>query len=73
MATLCKNCGGPLIFKPEINRMFCNHCGTDFAVSDVEITDRELLEEIKALSAKEVYGVDSEEFYDCLYLQSVRR
>lgn len=65
MATLCKNCGGPLIFKPEINRMFCNHCGTDFAVSDVEITDRELLEEIKALSAKEVYGVDSEEFYDC--------
>ena len=64
MATLCKNCGGPLIFKPEINRMFCNSCGSSFAVEDIEITDRELLEDIKAISAKEVYGVDSEETYD---------
>lgn len=64
MATLCKNCGGPLIFKPEINRMFCNHCGTSFDVNDIEITDRELLEQIKALPVKEVYGSDDRDTMD---------
>ena len=64
MATLCKNCGGPLIFKPEINRMFCNSCGTSFDVRDIDITDRELLEEMKALPAKEIYGFDDKDFMD---------
>ena len=65
MATLCKNCGGPLIFEPSNGKMSCRPCGSVFSVSEIDITDRELLEEIKALSAKEVYGEDDVRYYDC--------
>lgn len=65
MATLCKNCGGPLIFEPSNGRMLCKTCGSTFGVNDIEITDRELLEEIEALSAKEVFGTDDVKYYDC--------
>ena len=65
MATLCKNCGGPLIFEPSNGKMNCKICGSVFDVNEIEITDRELLEEIKVLSAKEVFGADTAGYYDC--------
>lgn len=65
MATLCKNCGGPLIFEPSNGRMSCRTCGSSFDVNEIEITDRALLEQIKALSAKEVFGTDEAGYYDC--------
>lgn len=65
MATLCKNCGGPLIFEPSNGKMSCRTCGSVFDVSEVDITDRELLEEIEALTAKEVFGTDDIRYYDC--------
>ena len=65
MATLCKNCGGPLIFEPSNGRMLCKTCGATYDVKDIDITDKELLEEIEALSAKEVFGTDDVRYYDC--------
>lgn len=65
MATLCKNCGGSLVFNPGKNKMFCKMCGTYFSVSDVDIKDREILETQKAVSAQKVYGSDDKSFMDC--------
>ena len=65
MATLCKNCGGSLVFNPERNKMFCKMCGTYFAVSDVDIKDRENLEKQKAVSARKIYGSDDPSLMDC--------
>ena len=65
MASLCKNCGGSLVFDPDKKRMFCKMCGTSFDVSQVDIKDRELLENIEAVSADKVYGSNDPGFMDC--------
>ena len=65
MATLCKNCGGSLVFNPGKNKMFCKMCGTYFDVTDVDIKDREQLQKKKAVSAQKVYGSDDPSFMDC--------
>lgn len=65
MATLCKNCGGSLVFKPEKNKMFCKMCGTYFSVSDIDIKDREILETQKAVSAQKIYGSNDADLMDC--------
>lgn len=65
MATLCKNCGGTLIFDPEKNKMFCKMCGTYFAVAEVDIKDREILEAQREVSAHKLYGSTDEELMDC--------
>ncbi len=65
MATLCKNCGGTLVFNPEKNRMFCKMCGAFFNVSDIDIKDREILEKQKAVSAQKIYGSNDSDLMDC--------
>ena len=36
MASLCQNCGGPLIYSPEISRLTCKMCGASYRPEDVE-------------------------------------
>lgn len=45
MASLCQNCGGPLIYDPIKEKLFCKMCGTHFDVRDVDVKDRTEYEE----------------------------
>ncbi len=64
MATLCKNCGGALIFKPELEKLYCSKCGSTFGAQEVDNSDKELLEDVKAVPMNEVYGFDDPSFVD---------
>ncbi|MBO7424298.1 MAG: TFIIB-type zinc ribbon-containing protein [Clostridiales bacterium] len=65
MATLCKNCGGALIFDPATQKMVCEYCGGRFLPEEIEAEDKELLKDKQAQSMNDIYGTDEEEFLDC--------
>jgi len=65
MATLCKNCGSPVVFDPKLQKVVCSACGSAWAAEDIQSSDKELLEKNKAVSYKDVYGETTREFVDC--------
>ncbi len=36
MASLCQNCGGSLVYSPEISKLICKMCGSTYRPDDVE-------------------------------------
>ena len=64
MATACPNCGGALIFKPELEKLYCSKCGGTFGAQETDNGDKELLEDIKAVPMNEVYGFNDPTFVD---------
>ena len=65
MATLCKNCGHPLIFDPSRQKMFCEQCGSTFLAEEVESTAKQYAERNKEHSMEEIYGSAEQEFLNC--------
>ena len=65
MATLCKNCGSPLIFDPAIQKVRCEQCGSTFLAEEVESTAKEFIHDKQAVSMEEVYGGVTSEYLDC--------
>ena len=65
MATLCKNCGAPVIFDPRTQKVTCTACGSAWNAEDIESSDKSLLEKTRAVSANDVYGETKQEFMDC--------
>ncbi len=64
MATLCRNCGGPLVFKPELNKLFCGKCGSTCRAEEIDNSEKDYLEDIEAVPMKEVYGYEDPDFVD---------
>ena len=65
MATLCKNCGGNLLFSPSRGKMYCKLCGSTFRAEDVEDPDKEALSEQELPTYKEVFGKNDKDTYEC--------
>ena len=63
MASLCKNCGGNLAFSPKRQALFCNKCGATFKPEDITAEAKELLADVEAPKASDIYG--SRGSYDC--------
>ncbi len=63
MATVCKNCGTPLIFDPETQKMRCGSCGSLFRAEEVETYGKERLAERQTVPMERSYG--TEETIDC--------
>ena len=64
MATLCKNCGAPLVFDPVSQRVVCNTCGSSWTAEEVESTVKEFVQDVQAVSVGEAAGA-AQEFMDC--------
>lgn len=47
MATLCKNCGHPVKYDPQTQRVSCDHCGSEFAAWEVRDDSQDILEDIE--------------------------
>ena len=68
MATLCKNCATPLLFDPTKQKVVCPACGSAWLAEEVESTEKAFREDLQAVDASEVYGIDEEsknEFFNC--------
>ena len=65
MATLCKNCGAPVVFDPRTQKVLCRTCGSAWNAEDIESSDKALLEKNKAVSVNEINGSVKQEFFDC--------
>ena len=65
MATLCKNCGGAVVFDPKTQKMVCEFCGGMFLPEEIEAENKDLLKDKQAQSMNDIYGTDEEEFLDC--------
>ena len=65
MATLCKNCGAPVIFDPKTQKVVCTVCGGAWEAEEIEATDKGFEEKNRAVSMNDVYGNTSKEFMDC--------
>ena len=65
MLTQCKNCSGNLVFDPAKQMLVCDHCGSEFAPEEFDVSGKIPLWDKEAVSMNEVYGTDSEEFMDC--------
>ena len=68
MATLCKNCGAPVVFDPVTQKVVCQTCGGSWEAEDIESTSKEYTEDRQAVSKEEILGVDdslTNEFFDC--------
>ena len=59
MATLCKNCGHPVKYDPQTQRVSCDHCGSEFAAWEVRDESQDILEDI------EPSKVNDADFMDC--------
>ena len=68
MATLCKNCGAPVVFDPVTQKVVCQACGGSWEAEDIESASKEYTEDRQAVSKEEILGVDdslTNEFFDC--------
>lgn len=65
MATLCRNCGGSLVYSPEKQRMTCRMCGATFRPEDVVSQDKEHLQNVDAPTLAEVFGTRDKASYEC--------
>lgn len=65
MASLCKNCGAPLVFDPESQKMVCNYCASYFNPEEVETDERDSLLNKDAESMNDIYGTDDKDLLDC--------
>ena len=65
MATLCKNCGAPVIFDPKTQKVVCTVCGGAWEAEEIEATDKGFEEKNRAVSMNDVYGNTAKEFMDC--------
>lgn len=59
MATLCKNCGHPVKFDPQTQRVICDHCGSDFSVRKVSDYSQDILEDIEPSRVEDADYMDS--------------
>ncbi len=59
MATLCKNCGHPVKYDPQIQRVTCDHCGSVFVAQDLRDDSQEILEDIKPSRVNDANFMDS--------------
>lgn len=65
MATLCRNCGGNLVFSPGRQRMTCRMCGASFRPEEVVSRDKEHLENVKPVSQAKLFGTRDKASYEC--------
>ena len=63
--TICRNCGGQLVFDPTKQKLVCEHCGGEFAPEEYDLASKEPYSDKQAESANEIYGTHSEELMDC--------
>lgn len=64
MATLCKNCGGSLIYSPTEHAMFCKMCGSTFRPENVVSDSKELTEDVDAVSLSDLFGIKEKSFHE---------
>lgn len=62
MATVCKNCGAPVVFDPKIQKVVCNTCGSSWNAEDIEAYAKDLLENVQAVPAADQPGGVTQEF-----------
>ena len=65
MATLCRNCGGKLVYSPSKQRMTCAMCGATFRPEDVSAADKEHLQSVDTMTQAELFGTRDKASYDC--------
>ena len=65
MATLCKNCGGSLIYSPSKHKMTCKMCGAAFRPEEVSAADKELLLDKDATTEAKLFGRRDAASYEC--------
>ena len=65
MATLCKNCGYPLVFDPKGGLLECEACGSSFKAEDIEADEKEFRQDEKVESMEDIYQAQDADFYDC--------
>ena len=61
MATLCRNCGNPLVYDPITKRVICDACGSAFAAESIEAYSKQFEENRQAQPAQDVVS----EFLEC--------
>lgn len=69
MATLCKNCNHALVYDPDTRTLVCSFCGSSFRAEEVESESKKLRQDLKPVSANEVYGTKEEKYMDCYIYQ----
>ena len=69
MATLCKNCNHALVYDPDTRTLVCSFCGSSFMAEEVESESKKLRQDLKPVSANEVYGTKEEKYMDCYIYQ----
>ena len=68
MATLCKNCGYPLVFDPLTKNVVCDACGSAFRAEGIESYGKEYAEgptPIDPVTGQPVAGGAVREFMEC--------
>lgn len=65
MATLCRNCGGTLVYSPSKKMMECKMCGGTFRPEEVDSHDRKHLEDVDAISQAKIFGTRDKASYEC--------
>ena len=70
MATLCRNCGNPLVYDPETRRVVCDACGSSFAPEQIEAYGKAYEEgnaprPVDPVTGEPVSNPAVEEFYEC--------
>ena len=65
MATLCKNCSHALVFDPGSQKLCCGACGSSFKPEEIEAESKEFRQDLRAVSAEEVYGSKEQNLMDC--------
>ena len=69
MATLCKNCNHALVYDPDTRTLVCSFCGSSFMAEEVESESKKIRQDLKPVSANEVYGTKEEKYMDCYIYQ----
>ena len=68
MATLCKNCGAPVVFDPVTQKVVCQTCGSSWEAEEIESSSKEYTKDTEAVSKEEILGIDdslTNEYFDC--------
>ena len=65
MATLCRNCGGSLIFSPGKQRVTCSLCGASYRPEEVSAADKENLQNVTPKTQAELFGSRDKASYEC--------
>ncbi|MBR5974446.1 MAG: hypothetical protein IK020_04595 [Clostridiales bacterium] len=70
MATLCRNCGNPLVYDPETRRIVCDACGSSFAAEQIEAYGKAFEEgnaprPVDPVTGEPVSSSAVQEFFEC--------